>query len=56
MEKERFKIVFEKLVQATEDEETVEAEVSIDELEEIAELSRVVIDITAPIEETYTST
>ena len=59
MENERFKIVFAKLVQEIEGGEVIvlePLEIPNDELEEIAELSRLVQDVTAPSEDTYTTT
>ena len=58
MENERFKIVFAKLVQETEGGEVIvlESEISNDELDEIAELSRLVQDVTVASEDTYTTT
>jgi hypothetical protein len=61
MEQDRFKIVFEKLTEARERGAVSEAEVAETEQlraesEEIAELRRLVLEITEPAPKSYTTT
>ena len=57
MEITGFEIVFEKLSQVTSEEEyLVEVDVPQAELDEIAELRRLVLDLTDPDYESYTTT